>query len=767
MRNVCSFISHSAEVYYNYLKKNNKGMSQTKVEKIKRKNDYEFTITFQNKIRDFDFISFVLCDGELLPVEKFTFNNITEYSAEVKAPLRYITRLAESESIFLVSDFKQLVWRIKTKFEDAPPFKIPNKAPALEFNPKDFSKVSFTSMQLQAIKNIFSSPMSYVWGGAGSGKTKYVLAYSILTYLKKSQRILLCAPTNIALENALSVIIPIAEANGIEASKIFRSGHASMDFYQNFPKCCNDYTLQKKHKQLTAKKEMLAQYVHMAEAADTLSVIKNSLSLYFSAMDEIDSLNDENDKLTIRLNLAQLRLNDSKQELQSVNVKINSIAMQKKSFIYKVKCRFADYAARSEAELAELEQSAVQVCAACDKYSADIKQYETNISENTESITNLQKDIDDYKNDIDNSLVPISRDMLDCSDYSKLLQQILDYRKKYTDFMHSCEINHPEIDFSNRQNLFDMIEQFEIEIHENLSKSAERDGNCYLYGCTLDRLASVDVKDFSHVFLDEACYSPVAKAAQLFLYDCPITFLGDHLQLPPVCEINERELQNKEYSAAFLWSQSSIFTPSLAVDDIQYIFDNFMSNTSTLPNTLSVSLLNETHRFGADMAILLDRYIYKSGFHSALETETSIKYINAPTNRYTRDQNRSNRAEADAIKKYISNIENASEIAILTPYNDQVKLLKETLPRNCLDNILTIHKAQGQEWDTVIISVVDTTRRFFTDVNNFTSRGREILNTAISRSKRELIIVCDAQYWLGLEGQLISELIKLGEEIKI
>ena len=85
------------------------------------------------------------------------------------------------------------------------------------------------------------------------------------------------------------------------------------------------------------------------------------------------------------------------------------------------------------------------------------------------------------------------------------------------------------------------------------------------------------------------------------------------------------------------------------------------------------------------------------------------------------------------------------------------------IPFASTDNVYTIHKSQGQEWDTVFISVVDTENMFFTNTNNKISRGKQLMNTAISRAKKNLIIACDVNYWKSQDNQLITELIDIGE----
>jgi superfamily I DNA and/or RNA helicase len=151
--------------------------------------------------------------------------------------------------------------------------------------------------------------------------------------------------------------------------------------------------------------------------------------------------------------------------------------------------------------------------------------------------------------------------------------------------------------------------------------------------------------------------------------------------------------------------------------------------------------------------------VYKIDLHSGSEKGISIEVINVKRKTLS-DKKRTNNDEAtvirDLVKKQIINL---GSFAILTPYKNQEALLKKLCFRFIGDAVMTIHVSQGREWDTVIFSVCDTTDKYFTDSNNVKSNGKLILNTAISRAKKKLIIVCDEDYWLKQEGQLIYDLI--------
>ena len=72
-----------------------------------------------------------------------------------------------------------------------------------------------------------------------------------------------------------------------------------------------------------------------------------------------------------------------------------------------------------------------------------------------------------------------------------------------------------------------------------------------------------------------------------------------------------------------------------------------------------------------------------------------------------------------------------------------------------------MHASQGREWDTLIFSPVDNSpgSLWFADSLSAKSRGKSIINTAVSRAKKQLVLVCDRSFWESNRNQLISQLI--------
>lgn len=113
-------------------------------------------------------------------------------------------------------------------------------------------------------------------------------------------------------------------------------------------------------------------------------------------------------------------------------------------------------------------------------------------------------------------------------------------------------------------------------------------------------------------------------------------------------------------------------------------------------------------------------------------------------------------------------------MGIITPYRKQRRLLSETMERlyrkyrredeDMEDDIVTVHQSQGREWDIVLFSVTDAfDEMYFT--NSRKQEALKLINTAVSRAKKMLVLIGDADDWKGKNGQMISELFAVGTEI--
>jgi superfamily I DNA and/or RNA helicase len=270
-----------------------------------------------------------------------------------------------------------------------------------------------------------------------------------------------------------------------------------------------------------------------------------------------------------------------------------------------------------------------------------------------------------------------------------------------------------------------------------------------------------------HVFLDEAGYANIIKALTVFGMNTPVTFLGDHLQLPPVCEINDQDIErNPEYRDVFVWAQSAIYLGDIFTQEKDHLVSRYLQHDTRLPGNMGRSDLTQTFRFDKKLAEILNRHVYKNGFTSSLEkAETEIYFIHAE--KHEPAKSRISQQEVQAIQTLLKHLNEQEEFIILTPYRKQVAALGDFLPKERNDlKILTVHGSQGREWHTVILSVVDTGDKWFVDSLLKISNGLNLLNTAVSRAKNKLFIVCDTRYWKHQPGQLITDLLADAHEFE-
>jgi superfamily I DNA and/or RNA helicase len=245
----------------------------------------------------------------------------------------------------------------------------------------------------------------------------------------------------------------------------------------------------------------------------------------------------------------------------------------------------------------------------------------------------------------------------------------------------------------------------------------------------------------------------------------PVTFLGDHMQLPPVCEIKDNDIKNNgEYYNIFLWTQSAIFVEGVFAKTRDTMLREHLAKAPLIEIRMQRANLVHTFRFDKKLAAILDTHVYANGFTSSLDkAETKVLFVHASkTEGYG---NRISSGEVNAIAKLVQKLTAEEDFIILTPYRDQVHALGRALPkeRNEL-KIITVHASQGREWDTVILSIVDTSDKWFVDSRSKISNGLNLLNTAVSRTKKCLIIVCDYHYWKNQNGQLVTDLLAAGEQ---
>ena len=172
----------------------------------------------------------------------------------------------KSESGTIEINFRWLPQRLKLWLEEngdrivsPSDLTLPAEVPSIESIQTWLSKTGVFSprpseSQTLAIVNALTKPFSYAWGPPGSGKTDYVLTATVLFLLEKGKRVLVLAPTNQAVENALRAILYRLKQACLETSCVLRVGIATPEFLEEFPENCEDVSVHLKESDSRAER---------------------------------------------------------------------------------------------------------------------------------------------------------------------------------------------------------------------------------------------------------------------------------------------------------------------------------------------------------------------------------------------------------------------------------------------------------------------------------------------------------------------------------
>lgn len=292
------------------------------------------------------------------------------------------------------------------------------------------------------------------------------------------------------------------------------------------------------------------------------------------------------------------------------------------------------------------------------------------------------------------------------------------------------------------------------------SNPKERIDQAHVIAMTLDgfikRYGAMKIR-FDHLFLDECGFAPLAKVCALCANASPLSMLGDHKQLMPVCEMPSKELEKEP--KAKLWNLSALYLEAF----FGLKEEVFLQKQLSLKYTKTISL-KRTYRYGDNLAQILDRFIYKNGLRGK-EGESEVYFVDCTRFqgiglRGELDAKHTNAKEIEAIKTLFPLLDH--DYAVITPFVKQ----RQALISNGLnyERVFTIHRSQGQEFNDVVFSPV-TLHYHLSDSNN--PLALQALNVAISRVKKRLIVVCDVHFWRKHPHQFLTQVLNIAKEWKI
>lgn len=757
LRNICI---DSSKKYYDFLEDQNKGLEEIGVTSVEKSSTdhpiYSFTVG--QRLFDTDNI---LIEDRLNQRKYYNYDiNVIEYDRDnkllvfkFKDPSVSLNNVPSSQ-LFIISDLKFLVRNVYNWFvENGLKVCLPSKnrtyrflsgSPSIPFLESSEIYLSPSEGHINAISLSLNSPLSYVWGPPGSGKTRCVLAYAVLSCLRAGKRVGIFAPTNNALEQSMSGILEtLLKSGSITDFKFLRIGTPSSNFAERFPEVCEVKGLENEIELLKRQIIIYERVLHCRRAVPVIDSAENVMAEIEVMMCNIDDYGKKaTEKARLDSDLIPLR-----KRADSFTEKFKSFFSSDKNQYVEKADKLAQLSLALEKEIESLKNNIelhlakiIHIKTESDKLNVIIEKINfRNISDAISNVQRLRKDTEEF---------------------------LFTNEKIFEEY---CNITTEAIDKLKADSLLELEVLKELTFDERL-KSFD------VVGMTLDAFIG-RFKDISlpvdHIFLDEAGYAPLIKALTLFRNNVPLTFLGDHMQLGPVCEMDDHHLSLFLNHNIYLWAKSSLFCDSFIISSASDFFIIIRSYEPSFP-LFARANLNETFRFGQNLTKILSDYVYKdfSFISSSNQDNLEIYFLDAFLKESPKIK-RQSISECDAIARYIR--ENPSlhsdndekAYAILTPYRNQVALLNKKIPHaRQQGRILTIHKSQGREWNTLYLSIVDSglsgNRPFFTDSSKSTG-GLYVLNTAISRAKKRLILVGDYNFWRNkkdMEKQLLCQLIK-------
>jgi len=260
--------------------------------------------------------------------------------------------------------------------------------------------------------------------------------------------------------------------------------------------------------------------------------------------------------------------------------------------------------------------------------------------------------------------------------------------------------------------------------------------------CTTNSTAGSEIlRDFSFdtVVIDEAtqsvepsCLIPMVKGKKVIM-------AGDHKQLPPtVMNIKARDLQITLFER---WIK--IYPHISVILQVQYRMNE---KIMLFPSIKFYNGLLKAHK-SVKNHTLWDLGVKIEKKDEIIHPDNVLVFLDTYGNCLERQRRGSTSYENPCEAEWVKNIVDKflgiglkeKHIGVITPYDDQVELLKTLLPEEI--EVKSVDGFQGREKEVIVISFVRSNERgeigFLSDLRR--------LNVAITRAKRKLIMIGDSK----------------------
>ncbi len=226
---------------------------------------------------------------------------------------------------------------------------------------------------------------------------------------------------------------------------------------------------------------------------------------------------------------------------------------------------------------------------------------------------------------------------------------------------------------------------------------------------------------YDYIIMDEASQVDVVTGSLALSCAKNAVIVGDTMQLPNVVKPEDRD------------KVENVFKKYNVADGYRYTNSFLKSIMEIVPN-VAYTLLREHYRCHPKIINFCNQRFYNNQLiimtEDKGEKDVIVAYKTVKGN-HARDHY--SERQIDVIKKEVLPLyaSDKDSTGIITPYRNQVNAMKVALDEYEVD---TVHKFQGREKDTIIISTVDDQITEFVDDPN-------LINVAVSRAKKRLVLV--------------------------
>ena len=230
---------------------------------------------------------------------------------------------------------------------------------------------------------------------------------------------------------------------------------------------------------------------------------------------------------------------------------------------------------------------------------------------------------------------------------------------------------------------------------------------------------------YDYLIMDEASQVDLATGALALASAKNAVIVGDLKQLPNVIPEDQRKLSE------------AVFQSYRLPDGYNYADNSFLKSICTVIPDVPQTLLREHYRCHPKIIGFCNQKFYQNQLvimtedHNEPDTLTVFRTVEGQHHR-----GHVNQRQIDVtMNEVLPRLENTApeDIGIIAPYRAQVREFAKATQANGVE-VDTVHKFQGREKDTIIITTVDD------EVTDF-SDDPYLLNVAISRAKKKLCLV--------------------------